>query len=919
MKKLVKSLEKELSQFKQKKEEYFQILLDKGLLPKKEQKAENRKRMAELNNAVDVPSVGFMSDDDDDDNDDDVRKKKVEEMPQSFDVKSIIEEFRAFPQMLSPLPLSDEDELNSSLDSSEKSTTSPSVPLQITNLSVGDKSVDDTIVPKRTEKLISSLENNSLVKKPNVLSESDINKADHSFQPVSGEKGSYDPDGLFDAADSLLRLSGHGIINGSYSSDKENELENISDKLIPSETELKKVNKTDNVPSSVDGLHFFQYDSAEDSQHMKTDSGNGENKTSLFLQSDSLTQSKPTATEANCTMQVDASQPSADKKCLNSQQRLLRKSRALHRICPPRVTSSSKDSKSDSKKLSKNTKPKVSQNSSTAKVPASSCHSPKMNISLETNPKPTAEELGAPNMEIINSAEPEKVSTLVESVNGKENVQSVRKRKLNVTKDSIEVPNEKKQCKKNNAILSRARTSLMKVAEREFQTYWKYPSTPPSQVLQKLLQSNREAELIVEVVAIQAVKLLSSTTDNMLAWYVTKCKSNAPTPYFSDKEKQLLRLFCLFKRKKEMDNIFTKFRECLQDALTKQDWDSTSLGKWSLCRMYIAMCRLEGLLSEARVFFYNSFCRLPSDQYMTFSVITACTWPLVLSYERKAGRISLFHVIEYVVIKSISKKQHNKKYFECLVKHCKWKPGITKDSDIQRSLFSHLHDCIETGATKDEIFCYVKGVELLSLQEKWLWTVSLFRSRINHLLKKCLQFEPPEDRQAEFNCLLFHVFQMLDSVIKLQFSCFHFFYLFFILLFLTSFFSSFLFSSFLFLFSFFIFFFYFLLFFFLLFFFFLFFFSSFFSSFLFSFLFSSFLFYFLLLFFVLIFFFSYFRLFFVLIFFFLFFFLFYFSYFLFFSFSYFLVLISFFSFFFFIFFLVFLIFFFFSVSFLLFS
>lgn len=48
---------------------------------------------------------------------------------------------------------------------------------------------------------------------------------------------------------------------------------------------------------------------------------------------------------------------------------------------------------------------------------------------------------------------------------------------------------------------------FLPVAEREFQTYWKYPSTPPSQVLQKLLQSNREAELIVEVVAIQAVKV----------------------------------------------------------------------------------------------------------------------------------------------------------------------------------------------------------------------------------------------------------------------------------------------------------------------------------------------------------------------------------------------------------------------------
>lgn len=121
MKKLVKSLEKELLQFKQKKEEYFQILLDKGLLPKKEQKVENRKRIAELNNAVDVRSVGFMSDDEDDDNEDDVRKKKKVVMSQSIDVKSIIEEFRAFPQMLSPLPLSDEDERNSSLDSSEKS------------------------------------------------------------------------------------------------------------------------------------------------------------------------------------------------------------------------------------------------------------------------------------------------------------------------------------------------------------------------------------------------------------------------------------------------------------------------------------------------------------------------------------------------------------------------------------------------------------------------------------------------------------------------------------------------------------------------------------------------------------------------------------------------------------------------------
>lgn len=66
-----------------------------------------------------------------------------------------------------------------------------------------------------------------------------------------------------------------------------------------------------------------------------------------------------------------------------------------------------------------------------------------------------------------------------------------------------------------------------------------------------------------------------------------------------------------------------------------------------------------GLLSEARVFFYNSFCHLPSDQYMTFSVITACTWPLVLSYERK-GKIVIC-LITFVSVDAYFHLLHNKK------------------------------------------------------------------------------------------------------------------------------------------------------------------------------------------------------------------------------------------------------------------
>lgn len=474
---------------------------------------------------------------------------------------------------------------------------------------------------------------------------------------------------------------------------------------------------------------------------------------------------KSDAAEPNSTSKVDSSQPSADKTCLNSQQRLLRKTRSLRRILPPTATPHAKNPRLDSTTETNKTEQKELPKILTAAQLSSSSSKPKMvDRPWEANSNAVGEELGGPAKEISDPLKPEKMSSIDNSDDGKKRVKSVRKRKLDVTEDSAD-RDDKKQCLKNDAILSRARASLMKVAGREFQNYWKYVSTSGSQVLQKLLQTNREAGLIVEVAAKQAVKLLSSTTENMLPWYITQCKSNIVTPYFSDKEKHLLRLLCLFKKRKEMVNIFTTFRNCLKEALTKENWDSTSLGKWSLCRMFLAMCRLEGLLSEARVFFYTSLCQLPCEQYITLAVITACTWPLVLSYERNDGRISLFRVIEYAVLKSVNEKRHNMKYLECLVKHCKWKPsGSSKNNDIQRSLFNHLHDCIEEGATKDEIFCYVKGIELLSFQEKWLWTVSLIRSRINNLLKKCLQLEPPEDRHQEFNWLLHYVFQMLGNL-----------------------------------------------------------------------------------------------------------------------------------------------------------
>ena len=146
-----------------------------------------------------------------------------------------------------------------------------STSFQITSQSGDDESAD---VSKRSDKLNSYLENKYIAKKPSVLTEADINKVD---QPPSltllSEKVYPEPDTIFDTADSFLSLSSHGIINCSSSSDKENEVKDISDKSIPSETKFKKSSKTESVLNSDEELHFFQCNSKEieDCEYVKND------------------------------------------------------------------------------------------------------------------------------------------------------------------------------------------------------------------------------------------------------------------------------------------------------------------------------------------------------------------------------------------------------------------------------------------------------------------------------------------------------------------------------------------------------------------------------------------------------------------------------------------------------------------------
>ena len=110
----------------------------------------------------------------------------------------------------------------------------------------------------------------------------------------------------------------------------------------------------------------------------------------------------------------------------------------MHHICLPPVT------KSDKKKKTKSLEPKdISKTTANTKLLASSSNPQKINISLEKTLTQTVEELKAPKKELMNSAEPEKLSSFVDSVDRKK---SVRKRKMDITESlGDKLPEEKKQ------------------------------------------------------------------------------------------------------------------------------------------------------------------------------------------------------------------------------------------------------------------------------------------------------------------------------------------------------------------------------------------------------------------------------------------------------------------------------------------
>ncbi|XP_036356934.1 probable serine/threonine-protein kinase DDB_G0282963 isoform X2 [Octopus sinensis] len=329
------------------------------------------------------------------------------------------------------------------------------------------------------------------------------------------------------------------------------------------------------------------------------------------------------------------------------------------------------------------------------------------------------------------------------------------------SEDSTEEQLHKRQCKENRVIAEKTRSASHKV-ERELVNYWKSLSSPPSGTIEKIFNSRLEPALIINSLVLQIVKLLEASQYEMVQWYYIHSNAGQPTPYLSEKETRLFQLISVLNDRPDVNEFIPKLCDSIQKAVYNYGKESNHLGRWSLCRVYIALCRLQGHLSTARIFFYNTLCQLPSPQYMLFALTVSATWPLVLTFNREGGQVTLPQVIEHVVVNSIKGKHVDKKILRCLHKLCGWTlQAETKKNEVPRQLLAQLQGCLDATMSRDDTFRLMKGIELLSLQENWSWTNSLIRNRIGPLLKKYLSIEEPSE---SVTTVLSFILEMLGNL-----------------------------------------------------------------------------------------------------------------------------------------------------------
>ncbi|GAB1599774.1 probable serine/threonine-protein kinase DDB_G0282963 [Argonauta hians] len=465
----------------------------------------------------------------------------------------------------------------------------------------------------------------------------------------------------------------------------------------------------------------------------------------------------------NLMLKQDA--PNKNSTSLTLTKRLLHKSRSLNRIQPPmwsKKLNQQKEFKKDSKVQVTTTKLTENQTQFDSLSELRSRKVEEMKKYFVKGGESVTEEPGdmLRNSQPHNSTAETKICKNVGEKKHKRLELVDDKPTVNSTEEYHRQPHKRLRSE-TRGVSEKIRPALQKV-ERELSNYWKCSSSPPSETVERILNTKCESDVIVNTLVEKIIKLLDLNLYEMVPWYYIQCNSGQSTPYLTEKESRLFDLITLIQKRSDVPGFVTTLRDSVQKAFYTCSSESNQLKRWSLCRVYVAICRLQGQLEMARIFFYNGLCQISSSQYMLFALTVSATWPLLLAFNREAGHVTLPHVIEHVVVNSVKGKEADKKILRCLQKLSGWSLQVqSKKNEVPRQLLAQLQGCLDVTMNRDDTFCLMKAIELLSLQENWSWTNSLVRNRIGPLLKKYLSLEDPNESVTS---VLSFILEMLGNL-----------------------------------------------------------------------------------------------------------------------------------------------------------
>ncbi|XP_053404351.1 uncharacterized protein LOC123555845 [Mercenaria mercenaria] len=335
-----------------------------------------------------------------------------------------------------------------------------------------------------------------------------------------------------------------------------------------------------------------------------------------------------------------------------------------------------------------------------------------------------------------------------------------RKRK---SLDNTKEAQDKKHCKESAFKKQKSSTpdrAINPESTKKMQTYLKSSETAGSFVSKFSTQVDKDG-LHSELLNVCLECLGRVQTDTLEVVYRT-CENGRyltivdQFPFMSDVDKKAVELIQYLGT--ELKTDLTVVMRKIWDRIFNRDVSTSMVGKMAQCRVFVALCSLQGDVEQARTLFYHLVtCGHLNCTLFIVSVVSV--WPEVMKKDLsdrpdKVASHGMTLVLEEVITKMLLSQgsEANNKILMILQKLCCWS-GITGNADsIIKILCSRLMAILdEENTDKSGVLELTKALELLCTSQSWQWCKEHFIMRHGlqtasnkYLAEKIMKPVPPE-------------------------------------------------------------------------------------------------------------------------------------------------------------------------------